>query len=66
MRASDAAATKIIVGGFGFNRDAGLAKLVGADYYAGSAREALRIAGKELGVRGSMFKIQEFEVKPLN
>jgi len=45
VRASDAAHTKIIVGGFGFNRDPGLAKLVGADAYAGSAREALRVAG---------------------
>ncbi len=45
VRASDTRPTKIIVGGFGFNRDAGLAKLVGADFYAGSAREALRIAG---------------------
>jgi MerR family transcriptional regulator, light-induced transcriptional regulator len=44
VRASDAACTKIIVGGFGFNRDPGLAKLVGADSFAASARDALLLA----------------------
>jgi MerR family transcriptional regulator, light-induced transcriptional regulator len=41
VRSSEAAGAKIIVGGFGFNRDAGLWKMVGADYYAGSARQAV-------------------------
>ncbi|MEI6127853.1 MAG: cobalamin-dependent protein [Pseudomonadota bacterium] len=52
VRASQAAATKIIVGGFGFNRDPELWKPAGADYYAGNAQEALNIAAAELESKG--------------
>lgn len=44
VRASKAAGTTIMVGGFGFNRDSNLWKMVGADVYADSAREALKKA----------------------
>lgn len=45
IRQSPAAGTRILVGGYGFNRDKNLWKLVGADHYAATAQEALRLAG---------------------
>ncbi len=48
VKASEASSTSIIVGGFAFKQDVRLWKLVGADYYAGDAKEALQTA-KQLG-----------------
>lgn len=44
VRSSDAATVPIIVGGFAFNRDEQLWRLVGADLYARDAETALSIA----------------------
>ncbi len=45
VRQSPASSTRILVGGYGFNRDKNLWKLVGADHYASTGPDALRLAG---------------------
>ena len=48
VRSSQALDTKIIVGGYLFNRVPDLWKQVGADYYAENAEKALRIANQSI------------------